>query len=398
MHLLGGLMKLFFLLSIISLNLFANMSAIRSPSQEMSDLFVLKNNNLRVLDEKIFYEIDKSNFNAKIRVIYTIKNEGYEFFDESFYFIYPNTTNKDVSVKIDGEKTDFQLAENFNVDKLDVYKSRNFRQGKEYFNREKGSGFIFPIKINPMESKIIEIEYVQVAGFSKINSNSTFAIMSHYRNMFNTHNLNKVYSYYLYPINSFSNGVDKISIQIKYPKKDNDNNDISIKELNTKLKFQKEENGFCIYEETFTNKVPVDILSFELESMSYSKLGFTIAPTAFFIESEDENTWAVFSSLDYVVSYFQLSVGVLSNFDEKFQIYQEIKFFPDEISHYIGVLFDYRYSLGLVEQISPQKLYGMRFSVGLKIMIPVELTYQVFPPFTNSSWNNELFFNIPFSF
>ena len=116
------------------------------------------------------------------------------------------------------------------------------------------------------------------------------------------------------------------------------------------------------------------------------------------IESEDENTWAVFTSFDYIIKNFQVSIGVLSNFDEKLQIYQEIKFFPPGISHYLAVFFDYRYSFGLVEQISPNKSFGFRLSAGFKFILPFELTYQGFPPFTEEEWKHELFFNIPFSF
>jgi len=108
------------ILVLFSFNTFANMSAIRRPSQRMSSIFVIKDNNLRVLDEKIFYEIDKLTFNAKIKVIYTIKNEGSKIFNESFYFIYPNSIDKEISVKINNEKTDFQLVEDLDADKLNI--------------------------------------------------------------------------------------------------------------------------------------------------------------------------------------------------------------------------------------------------------------------------------------
>jgi hypothetical protein len=97
---------------------------------------------------------------------------------------------------------------------------------------------------------------------------------------------------------------------------------------------------------------PADYLDLSFDVIYYNRFGISLTPQ-YIYSNTLENTWALSLSFDYIIKHSIVSAGAVYNFDDRFHLYQELKFFPQKYVYYTGSCIDYRYFFGIVEQIKP---------------------------------------------
>lgn len=371
----------------------ANISMPYAPSSKSGDIYIKGANKLRVVTETISYNILKKNFNAMIDVHYTIINDGQETFTGPLFFIaseymgYSGETSG-FSVVVNGKTEEFAKTDGIQIDNP----AARVRAGQFY------NGYIFNARVRAGETITIDIRYSQQPGFSHRDGGSTVAQMSHFFNLYRGGSpAARVYSYQIFPIRSFGGGVDEIIIRIKYPVNDTDGNRVDDLETNIPITGKTKSRGYYELEQRY-NSIPADTLEIMLNVSTVNNFGFTVAPLYLFDFPDNDDTWAGSFSLDYILKHERLSAGVLWNFDDRMQTYQDVRFFPHSYAYYMDSCFDLRLGLGIAEQLRPDPDLGFRFIAGVRVFFALECIYQVFPPWLSGGWDHQLLVSMPFSF
>jgi hypothetical protein len=192
--------------------------------------------------------------------------------------------------------------------------------------------------------------------------------------------------------------VDEVVIRVTWPRRSAEGKRVEDFQSNLALEKVEGDRHTRTYEGRFT-EVPADIFAFSLETGRPGRLGFTLHPAYKLAFPDVHHAFAVALELDVLIRNFQLSVGAQYGTVDTFQLLQEVKMFPPG-GGVVGLaaLFDYRFALGVVEQILPHADVGFRFSAGMRVLVALELSYQMFPPLITDSWTHEMLIGMPFSF
>jgi hypothetical protein len=341
--------KLLFILIILPEFIFANMGIMGRPAVSTGDLYIEAENSLRVIEETISYELDPGAREADVRVNYKISNDGGVPFNGSFFFIASETGKYNperrmagtFSVMINGAVREYEpVSKKIEGEKLSSGGNRAY------------TGALFSVDLEPAEKCEIEVRYRQAAGFSRNSGGLTAAAASRYRNLLSAKSGSlATFSYLIYPIKSFGKGVDRITIRVKYPLRDPDGYPVEDFYSSIPLPVKSSDKESIILEQTF-DTIPADYLDLSFDVIYYNRFGISLTPQ-YIYSNTLENTWALSLSFDYIIKHSIVSAGAVYNFDDRFHLYQELKFFPQKYVYYTGSCIDYRYFFGIVEQIKP---------------------------------------------
>lgn len=381
------ILKVLFILMLIPAALNANAAMNFYPASKSGEIYTSEENSLRVITETISYDINNSDFMASIDVDYTIINDGDSAFYGPVFFVTGKNSSRnpdtEFKLKINGRPVTVEM----NTQDIDVSNTYGKAERLPY------DGYIFKLKVNPKEKVFLSVSYKQGAGW---HAGASIAESSHFMNL-GARSFSSFYTYHIFPIKTFGGGVDEVIIRVKYPVRDNEGNAIEDFTSSVQLKVIKETDGFCELEGRFSG-IPADNLDLSFFVSKAGKTGLTITPLYLFSFPDENNTWAGSVSLDYIMRNNRISTGILYNFDETLQLFQDIRFFPQGQAHYIDACIDFRLGLGIVEQLRPETDFGFRFIAGVRLLFAFECIYQVFPPWITGDWNQELLVSIPFSF
>lgn len=369
----------------------ANISMPYAPSSGSGDMYINQANNLRVVTETISYDISRKDFSAVIDVQYTIKNDGRETFTGPMFFIASeymgyNGEASGFRVKVNGKSEEFTRTDGVKIDNPGAGNDKLY------------SGFTFNVSVSPGATLMIEVRYTQIPGFSRRDGGATVAAMSHYINLYTGPSpAARVYSYQIFPIKSFGGGVDEIIIKIKYPVTDSEGNSVDDPDINVPISGKTSNNEYYVMEQRFSS-IPADTLDILLNVSTVNRFGFTVTPLYIFDFPGKDNTWAGSVSLDCIIEHERVSAGVMWDFNDRVQLFQDVRFFPRSYAYYMDSCIDFRLGLGIAEQLKPDPDLGFRIIAGVRIFFALECVYQVFPPWLSGGWDHQLIVSVPFSF
>ena len=383
---------IFIILTILySIAAFANIGIYKTPSSPVSDLTIVANNSLKVIKEKIFFNIKGKDLKNHITIRYKIKNVSDEEFKSEFIFLASTLKENNFKIKVDDEPHEFTTEHGkeiiTNLKKI----NRNYTRFKKNITARK-----FELTFAPDETKDILITVEQAYSFDRSKGGDTYASSSHFLNISKPIGFLMGFHYFLYPLKSFAKGIDSLEVTIKHPKYWNK---LTLDKANINIPLQFiEKTDHMIYKGTF-NKLPANVIDIKINTHAYNHIGFTITPFYFFNFTEEKNDFAFSFSFDYVFKYNQMSIGGMLTLNGEWFLYEELKLFPASHVYGYGGCFDFRFGLGVVQKISPQLELGLRVSAGLRVMLPFEVSYQVLTPLVNrSNWNHSLFLSVPLAF
>ncbi len=367
----------------------ANAAALERPAPNGGGrLHVAKENGLEVEKEIITFDVRPDDLSAAVRVEYHIANTRDAPFDGELFFIAPHEfTVRDFDITLGTAPVSCARVSEEPLDEDIHEKIKRF------------SGCRFSVALAGGERQTVVVRYSQQHGYHADRKNPSFAASSHLLNAarHGSYVVTAFYRYYLFPILSFSEGVGEVVIRVTWPKRTREGRRVENFADNLGLAKVREDRRTATYEGRFT-EVPADLFEFSLYVGRWDRLGVTLHPAYKLELPRKHHAFFLGLTLDVIIRNLQLSLGAQYSVVDTLQLLQEVKLFPPGAAWGMAGLFDYRFSLGVVEQLHPTRELGFKTSAGIRIFLALELTYQMFPPILGEDWRHEILVGIPVSF
>lgn len=369
-------------------------------------LHVAKDNGLKIRKETVAFEVQPDGLNATVHVEYQVENTRLEPFDGVLFFVVPSANNVEYldtfsvqeGVIQETEKTvvsGLKINANVKVNRIfEKYRGNIDSTQSQYY------GFRIPFRIRGKEIQKVVFAYLQTHGHELDDNKPSFAETSHWINHLKYgggYTPTYYFNYFMFPILTFTEGVEEVVIRVTLPKRSSRKGRVTGFQSNIELRKIAENEHTKTYEGRFTD-VPEDIFEFLFYVNRQNLVGFTINPSYKFALPERHHAFAVALSFDAIIRNIQLSLGAQYGTKETFQLIEEVKIFPPGAAFGFISFFDYRFAIGVIEQLTPHLDVGFRFSAGFRIFLALELTYQMFPPMITEEWTHEILIGMPFSF
>jgi hypothetical protein len=368
---------------------YANSAALTGrPSPEGGGrLQVDEDNGLKIRKETVTFDILEERLEARVTVAYQVENTRDAPYEGELLFVVPDVDAvRELGITVGGETARAVRMEGVVLDpaihaRFDEY-----------------AGFHFPFHLDPRATETVTFEYIQEPGWKSDRNNPSYAATAHLLNLVRGVSTRTVFfEYYLFPILTFSEGVDEVEIRVSWPTHSAWRERVESFQSNLPLQRVSSDRRRRIYRGRFTD-VPADIFEFSFYVGRPNRLGFTLYPAYRLSLPAKHHAFSLALLFDVLVRNFQFSLGAQYGTVDTFELLQEVKMFPPGASKSIGMVVDYRFSLGVVEQLLPFVDVGFKASAGIRLFLALELTYQMFPPLVTDGWTHEVLIGIPFSF
>lgn len=368
---------------------YANSAALTGrPSPEGGGrLQVDQDNGLRIRREVVTFHILEERLEARVTVAYEVENTRDAPYDGELLLVVPDVDEiRDIGITVGSETVRAMRTEGERLDpaiheRIDAH-----------------AGFRFPFYLDSGATQRVTFVYVQEPGWEVDRNAPSYAATAHLLNLLRGVNTRTVtFEYHLFPIHTFSEGVDEVEIRVSWPTRSARGERVESFRTNVPLQRITSDRRRRVYRGRFT-RVPADILELSFHVARPNRLGFTLYPAYKLALPARVHAFSLALLFDVLVRNLQLSLGAQYGTVDTFQLLQEVKMFPPGVSRAIGVVVDYRFSLGVVEQLFPHVDVGFKASAGIRFIVALELTYQLFPPLVTDRWTHELLIGLPFSF
>ncbi len=350
-------------------------------------LQVDKDNGLKIRKESVTFDIQEERLEARVTVVYQVENTRDAPYEGALLFIVPDLDAvRFTGITVGNEPVEAVRTKEAVPDpaihaRLDAY-----------------SGFRFPLQLASGATQTVTVSYTQEPGWEADKNAPSYAATSHLLNLLKGVLTRTVFfEYYLFPILTFSEGVDEVKIRVSWPTRSATGERVEAFHSNLPLQLVSSDGRRRVYQGRFT-RVPADIFSFSFHVARPNRLGFTLYPAYKLALPAKHHAFSLALLFDVLVRNFQLSLGAQYGTVDTFQLLQEVKMFPPGASRSFGTVVDYRFSLGVVEQLVPHVDVGFKASAGIRLFLALELTYQMFPPLVTDGWTHEVLIGMPFSF